>query len=60
MNWLLEPGTNKYILMFLDNNSFILLGLWGIFIAYLKYRAKKTPSPEDDALIEEIEKKVSG
>jgi hypothetical protein len=60
MNWLLEPGTNKYAIMFLDNNSFLLLGLWGIVVTYLKHRARFTPSPEDDKLIEEVEKKVAG
>ena len=60
MDWLLEPGTNRYVIMFLDNNSFLLIALWGLVLSYLKYRARQTESPDDDALIDEIEKKVSG
>jgi len=58
INWLIEIGTNDAIYSFVDNNSLILLGVWGLFIGYLRYRAKQTPSPDDDAFIEELNNKV--
>jgi hypothetical protein len=60
MDWLLDPGTNKYIFQFADNNSFLLLTLFGLLFSLLKYKAKKTPSPDDDKLVEEVERKVLG
>ena len=60
LDWLLEPGTNKYVIMFLDNNSFLLVSILGSFFAYLKYKAKQTATPDDDKLVAEIENKVMG
>ena len=58
IQWIISPGTNSYVLDFLDNNSVLIIGLWGILLMYLRYRAKKTPSPEDDELVEQIDNQV--
>ncbi len=58
--WLLEPGTNHYLWMFIDNNSLALGTLFTMLIAWLKYRAKQTPSPHDDELVNKIENKIMG
>jgi len=58
IQWLITVGTNDSIYKFVDNNSLILLACWATFIAYLKYQAKKTPSPEDDKFVEDLDNEV--
>ena len=59
IHWLIHTGTNGILMGFLDNNSMILAFTASIIFMYLKYRAKRTPSPDDDELVASIEAKVN-
>ena len=58
--WIFEPGTNKYLMLLIDNNSLLLGAFFGILFSILKYKAKQTPSPDDDELVNKIEGKIMG
>ena len=59
-SWLIEEGTNGVVLQFLDNNSFVLIALWGLVIMVLRYRAQKTETLADDELVDQIDSTVTG
>jgi len=56
--WLADVGTNEFLFRLIDNNSALLFGGWGMLMLVLKYRAKKTPSPDDDEFIENVDNTV--
>jgi hypothetical protein len=53
--WLAQVGTNVWIGSFLTNNFLLISGLGAFIFMILKIIAKRTPSPEDDKIIAEMQ-----